>query len=173
VKNEYGFVLGLLLLGCDDPLKTVELIEEPRVLAARVEVENEPERAAPAPGETATVTFLLASPALAQSVGFALSVCPAQPQRGARSECEGEPFAQISSADGEQDTPALRFEVPTDLDPEASLAVRGIICPFGSPNTAATECDGVEIGLPVTLELEMARAGVRRRRVAGPSRHGW
>jgi hypothetical protein len=28
------------LLGCDDPLKTVELIDEPRVLGARVEVDR-------------------------------------------------------------------------------------------------------------------------------------
>jgi hypothetical protein len=77
VKKRLGFMLGLWLLGCDDPLKTVELVAEPRVLGARVEVEGEPTRAAPAPGESATVTFLLASPAVAQTLGFALMACPA------------------------------------------------------------------------------------------------
>ncbi len=150
-------MLGLVLAACDDPLKTVELIEEPRVLGARVEVQDEPERAAPAPGETATVRFLLASPALEQTVGFALLACPATPSRGTRAECDGEPFAQVRSDDGEQDVPELTFKVPASLDAARRVAILGTICPFGSPNEAGTDCDGAEPGTRVTLELELAR----------------
>jgi hypothetical protein len=157
VKNKLGFAVGLWLLGCDDPLKTVELVEEPRLLGARVAVLDDPSRAAPAPGETATVTFLLASPAIAQTQGFALAACPAAARRSARSECAAEPFAQIVSADGESDTVSLSFEVPTDLDPAGRVAVLGIVCPFGSPSDDGTSCDGVEPGNPLTFELELSR----------------
>jgi hypothetical protein len=157
VRKRLGFVLGLWLLGCDDPLKTVELVEEPRLLAARAAVLDDPGRAAPAPGETASVTFLLASPAVSQTQGFALAACPAAPRRSARSECAAEPFAQIVSADGESDTVSLSFQVPADLDPAGRVAVLGIVCPFGSPSDDAQSCDGVEPGNHLTFEFELAR----------------
>jgi hypothetical protein len=157
MRNQLGFALGLWLLGCDDPLKTVELIEEPRLLGARTEVMADAGRAAPAPGETATVTFLLASPAVAQTQGFALAACPAVARRGARSECAAEPFAQIVSADGQSDTVSLSFEVPANLDPAGRVAVLGIVCPFGSPRDDGQRCDGVEPGNPLTFELELSR----------------
>jgi hypothetical protein len=53
---------GGLALGCDESLKAVELVVEPRVLGARVEVLGEASRAAPSPGETASASFLVASP---------------------------------------------------------------------------------------------------------------
>lgn len=159
MNNRLGFVLGLLLLGCDDPLKTVELVEEPRLLGARVEVLDDAGRAAPAPGETATVTFLLASPALAQTQGFALAACSATARRSARTECASEPFAQIVSQDGEADSVSLTFEAPAELDPTGGIAVLGIVCPFGSPSTDGKSCDGVEPGSELTFELELYREG--------------
>jgi hypothetical protein len=159
VKKRLGFVLAWWLLGCDDPLKTVELIEEPRLLAARVSVLDDEDRAAPAPGETAIVTFLLASPAVGQTQGFALAACPAAARRSARTECAAEPFAKVLSADGESDTVSLRFEAPAELDPAGRVAVLGVVCPFGSPSADGTSCDGVEPGNPLTFELELAREG--------------
>lgn len=159
MKKELGFALGLWLLGCDDPLKTVELVEEPRLLGARVEVQGDAGRAAPAPGETATAAFLLASPGLSQTQGFALAACPAAPRQSARTACSAEPFAQIARADGEADQASLTFEVPIELDPEQRVAVLGIICPFGSPTDDGKSCDGVERGREVTLELELSREG--------------
>lgn len=159
MRKQWGFVLGLWLFGCDDPLKNVELVAEPRVLGARVEVLNDPGRAAPAPGETATVTFLLASPALEQTLGFALSACPAATRQGARTECAAEPFAQVTSADGEAEIASLSFDVPADLEASGRIAVQGILCPFGSPNQEGTACDGVETGTSVTLALELSRDG--------------
>jgi hypothetical protein len=150
-------VLSLGLLGCDDPLKTVELIEEPRLLGARVEVLDDPGRAAPAPGETATVTFLLASPALTQTQGFALAACPAAPRRSARSACAAEPFAAVASGDAEAAAISLTFDVPAELDAANRIAVLGVVCPYGSPSADGQSCDGVEPGQPVMLELELAR----------------
>jgi hypothetical protein len=159
VRKQLVVLLSWWLVGCDDPLKTVELIEEPRVLGARVEVTGEPERAAPAPGESATVTFLLASPVLEQTQGFALAACPAAARRGTRSECAAEPFAQVVSADGEAASASLSFEVPAELAAAGRIAVLGVICPFGSPSADGKSCDGVEPGRAVTLELELSRDG--------------
>jgi hypothetical protein len=64
----------------------------------------------------------------------------------------------VVSADGEAAVPSLSFEVPADLDAAGRIAVLGVICPYGSPTQDGTGCDGVEPGLAVTLELELARA---------------
>lgn len=153
------FASAALALGCDEPLKAVELIAETRVLGARVEVAGAPERAAPEPGESATVRFLVASPELAPSLGFALRVCPAAERRGGRSECSGEPFAQISSEDGAAGEVGFTFDVPAELRGAPRLAVLGVICPGGSPDAGAAGCDGPDAGRQVSLELELSRPG--------------
>ncbi|RYZ03151.1 MAG: hypothetical protein EOO73_29010 [Myxococcales bacterium] len=148
--------LGVLLAGCDDPLKSVELVAEARVLGGRVEVTGEPERAAPAPGENATARLLLASPSLNRTLGFALAACPASPRNGARGECGGEVFARISSENGASDTPSLTFTVPSELDPSGRLLLTGVVCPESSPNEDGQSCEGAQPGTSVQLELELA-----------------
>jgi hypothetical protein len=140
-------------------LNSVELVAEPRVLGARVEVAGDAARAAPAPGETATASFLVAAPELQPSLGFALAVCGAQARRGGRSACTDPPFAQISSPAGRADTASITFDVPADLDPSGRLAVLGIICPAGSPSADGTSCDGDNPGTLLQLELELAHDG--------------
>jgi hypothetical protein len=149
--------LALSLAACDEPLKSVELVAEPRVLGARVEVEGDPERAAPAPGETATVSFLVAAPEPDLSLGFALAICPAQPRRGARSSCAEEPFAAVASANGEAVVAGLSFDVPSELDASGRLLVLGVVCPDGSPASDGQSCEGADSGTPVALELELGR----------------
>jgi hypothetical protein len=154
-----SLLAGWLPLGCDEPLKSVELITEPRVLGARVEVTGDAGRAAPAPGENATVTFLVASPELSASSGFALAACSAAPRSGTRSACVGSPFSQVSGQNGQAAAASLSFDVPADLDPSGRVAVLGIICPDGSPGADGSSCDGTDSGTPVQLELELARDG--------------
>lgn len=149
--------LGLSLLACEDPLKSVELVAEPRVLGARVEVEGDAKRAAPAPGERATATFLLAAPELRPSLGFALAACPAAVRRGARSSCAGEPFATILQENGEADSASLSFDVPSNLDPSGRVLLVGVICPSGSPNADGASCRDAASGTSLQLELELAR----------------
>jgi hypothetical protein len=149
--------VGLLLSACEDPLKSVELVAEPRLLGARVEVTGEPERAAPAPGETATATFLLASPELEPSLGFALTACPAAARNGARGACDGEVFARVTSEDREANVPSLTFEVPGGLEPSGRVLVFGVICPGGSPRSDDESCEGAHPGLALQLEVELAR----------------
>ena len=152
-------LLGLGLLGCDDPLKTVALVDATRVLGARVEVEGDAGRAAPLPGESASVSFLVAAPELSPALGFALEACAAAPRQGARAGCAEPPFAQVVSEDGQTDTPRLDFGVPPGLSPSGRVLVLGVVCPQGSPNADGSSCDGPEPGTPVQLELELARDG--------------
>jgi hypothetical protein len=143
------------LLGCDDPLKTVELIEEPRVLGARVEVEGDAWRAAPAPGETARATLLVATPELRPTLGFSLKVCAAAARNGARSACASPPFAR-TSVDASASEPELQFEVPAELDPRGRLLLLGVVCPSSAPTADGEACEGGG-GTPIQLELELAR----------------
>lgn len=145
--------------GCDEPLKSVELVAEPRVLGGRVEVADDAGRAAPAPGETATASFLLATPELQAPVGFAFAVCSAVPRRGSRPACAAPPFAEIASENGQMPTPSITFDVPADLDSSGRLALLGIICPDGSASADGSACDGSDPGTPIALELELAHEG--------------
>lgn len=148
-----------LTAGCDEPLKSVELVVEPRVLGGRVEVAGDEGRAAPAPGESATVTFLVAAPELQPALGFSFSVCSAAPRQGSRSACAEAPFAQLSSESGQAEPPSIAFDVPADLDPRGRLAVLGIICPDGAATADGQSCDGPDPGTPLALELELSREG--------------
>jgi hypothetical protein len=159
VKQALLLTMGLWLLGCDDPLKTVELIEQPRVLGARVEVTGDTGRAAPAPGESATLTLFVAAPELEPSFGFALAACSAAPRNGARGSCALAPFARILRENAPGAVAALDFEVPADLDPSGRVLVLGVVCPNGSPRADAASCDGEHAGTPVQLELELSRPG--------------
>lgn len=153
-----GFRTSWLTLGCDEPLKSVELVAEPRVLGARVEVAGDAARAAPAPGEAATASFLVAAPELSLSLGFALAACPAASRRGGRSACAAAPFAEVASDNAAGAIARLSFEVPADLDPSGRVTVLGIICPGGSPSADGSSCDGADPGTRVTLELDLARS---------------
>lgn len=153
MKQALIWTMGLYLLGCDDPLRTVSLIEEPRVLGGRVEVTGDAARAAPAPGESASVKLLVAAPELEPAFGFALAACPATPRSGARAACASPPFAETH---GESAVPELDFEVPAELDPSGRVLVLGVVCPGGAPRDDGQGCDG-GAGTPLQLELELAR----------------
>jgi hypothetical protein len=153
-------LLCLAAVACDDPLKRAEEIESVRVLAARVEVEGDPQRAAPNPGENARVRWLVAAPEEQPALGWALSVCFARPNNVGLSGCAEPPFAS-NSAQPAAGTIALDFQVPPEL-PEAAerLAVLGAICggeaPSGELDTA--DCPSGS-GSAVSFELELAHEG--------------
>jgi hypothetical protein len=151
-------MLFVVLQACDDELKPVDLIEEPRVLAARIEVEGDPQRASPSPGETAHVTWLVATPSGDAFSGFALGACSALPRRGGLSNCREAPF-KVASAEPSSDRPRFDFTVPAELDPSAAplLAIQGSLCPesSGSFEGEQARCaDGP--GLRVNLDFLLA-----------------
>jgi hypothetical protein len=147
--------LALVFSGCDDPLKRVDLVTEARVLGARVEVLGEPERASPAPGETATVRWLVADREPAPALGWAFAVCEAAPPGGNLPACAGEPFATAMAAVPTPGEPRIEFAVPGDVTSRA-LAVLGVVCPDSAPTFEGDSfgCEGPD-GTPVSLDFEL------------------
>ncbi len=136
-------LLGAAFLGagCDDSLKSVSLIEETRVLGARVEVVNDPERSSPLPGESANVHLFVAAPNGAPHLGYALSVCAVSPTNTGFPSCAGAPFAATLQAEPSAATPKLDFEVPPELDLTATP--HGFAQAWVCPDSAArVDSDG-------------------------------
>lgn len=152
-----------LAAGCDDPLKEVERVESVRVLGARVEVQGDTGRAAPAPGERASVRWLVVAPAEPIALGWSMGVCVARENNLGLSSCAEPPFAELEQAEPSVELPTIDFEVPESVDPELTprLALLGVICPEGSPEGAFDEarCTGDDPGTAVSLELDLARDG--------------
>ncbi|MFO7179809.1 MAG: hypothetical protein DIU78_014010 [Pseudomonadota bacterium] len=165
MKNErrLGTLIGvvgavLALSGCDDPLVPVELIEKARVLGARLEVEGAPERAAPAPGESARVRFLVVAPELDLETGYALQACFAEWSPSDLPACKGEPFARAERSTPDARAPVLDLvlpEYPADAR-VPRLLVRGVICADGAPSDEGGErCAPNAAPLRVSFDLEL------------------
>ena len=118
-----------LNIGCDDTLKRVSLIEETRVLGARAEVDGDPLRSSPEPGERATVRFFVAAPDGPASVDYALSACAVKPTFNGIPQCSGLPFASTQRTESSTEPVAIELEVPiaTDLDATPHALIRGTI----------------------------------------------
>jgi hypothetical protein len=136
VKRSVYWLASLLLLpSCSDPLKDAQLVVEPRVLGARVEVEGEPERASPAPGEAASVRWLVVAPEPDPLLGWSLGVCSAAPEGSGLPACAEAPFAVASADEPVAGEPRLDFVVPAETTATA-LAVLGSVCPGSAPDGA-------------------------------------
>lgn len=153
--------LSLFVCACSDPLKPAQLVSELRVLGARVEVEGDRERAAPAPGERASVRFLLAAPELEPIHGFSLRVCAAAAGYVGPPRCAGGALASARSTEPGSAAPELSFELPSDFDVQAHprLAVVGVVCPASTPLDEGEygSCEGSVEPLRVALELGLPR----------------
>ena len=152
--------LTAALWGCDDPLEKAQNIQGTRVLGAHVEVEGDPERAAPAPGEAASVSWLTAAPEPNPEVGYAFVACLSAPVNVGAGRCDTPPFASDVSAAPSAEGPLFRFEVPADadLDKTPFLNVLGVICAGANPegDAVTATCPGGERGTRVGLALALA-----------------
>lgn len=133
-----AITLGMLmcLAACEDDLPAVTLIAHMRVLGARTEVQGDPSRSNPKPGETARITWPVAFPSFDTSDDQLASLflnCTA-PDR-----YTGVPVCQelIDVATGKR-SPGFGFDVPTgcDVKPDSVQMVNGIqlICVTGEPS---------------------------------------
>lgn len=154
-------VVTLGAIGCDDPLEPLERIEDLRVLGARVEVQGDPQRAAPAPGESVSVRWLVAAPELRPALGWALAACVAKKTNVGIPSCETPPFATVTSATAEPSVPELLLTIPAAVDPSQSprIAVLGSICQGALPQGRGetSHCPDGAQGTQVSLEFELAR----------------
>jgi len=161
----YSFVFGAALVasGCDDPLKEESLIQETRVLGARIEVVGDEGRASPLPGEMAHFSAFLAAPDGSPSAGYALSVCGVQPTNSGLPNCATPAFGSALEADAMPGNPSFDFTVPTELDASKTPHgfVSGVVCPNDS---AAVDTNGdpscaSSPGEPIAFEFDFAGPG--------------
>jgi hypothetical protein len=132
-KTAWLTVLSLLPVcsGCDEPLKRASLIEETRVLGARVEVIGDPQRGSPAPGEEARLRLFVAAPDGAPNVAYAFSLCGVNPTNSGFPTCAISPFARALRTDPSTEAVAFDFTVPADLERASAPHgfASGVICP--------------------------------------------
>ncbi|MBN1605654.1 MAG: hypothetical protein JW940_03435 [Polyangiaceae bacterium] len=153
---------GLLsvLVACGDPIHPAQVIEKARVLAARAEVQTDPERATPEPGEEATARWLVVSPGKMPRLGWTLVACEPTPVATGANECGHKPLATSRVDPDDVSMPELSFTVPEQYRGSAVL-VAGILCFGGTPPEVddmlrvwprASGCDGGR-GQAVTFEV--------------------
>lgn len=157
MRMRHFALIVLSLAGCGDTLDPGSLVTRSRVVGARVEVDGDPTRAWPAPGETATVRWIVANPDAAPPMAWALAVCLSTPDGLG---CAAAPFA---SEAGSGEVPVAHIVVPAAeaLGEATALRVIGIICADGSPDLSgetpacAGEAPTVTIvGLTVGLAVD-------------------
>lgn len=149
--------VAFLTLGCDEPLTAVELIDKTRIVAARVEVAGDPSRAAPLPGESVEVSFLVVTPEPAPALAFSLRSCIALDSRSSATICGSDTLATASSLDPVAGAPLIRFDAPAGATGDERLAVHAAICPAGEslPSEDARTCSGGGETLFATVDFSM------------------
>jgi hypothetical protein len=126
-----ALLAAAVVAGCGPTFDPASLIERTRVLGARVTVDGAPERAAPAPGEAATVTWLMTSPtATTPPLGWAFALCA--PNALGNLSCDQAP---LDLYQGSESPPRVTFTVPglDVLGTARSLILYGRICVSSAP----------------------------------------
>ena len=156
-----GFAALLSSAGCDDSLKSVSLIEETRVLGARVEVEADPTRSAAKPGESAALRFFVAAPSAEPQISYALSVCAVQLVNSGFPPCAGAPFASALQAEASSAEARLDFRVPEDVAVESTphAFASGLICPDSGLELGADGAPSCRTGRGTQVAFEFDLAG--------------
>lgn len=150
-----GSALFSFTLGCADPLKEAQRLEEPRVLGVRVATPTD--QASLNPGEGATFEVLLAGPTGGLTARLAYELCEAAESTHGVPFCAGPVFAQgtVSTAG------PTAFEVPAATKQEARLALLGAVCfdsePRLSPKPLDWSCSGAES--PLGLSFDATTSG--------------
>jgi hypothetical protein len=157
----------VLLTACGDPLVPPELISSSRVLAARVEAVQDPERAWLAPGERGRISWLIAGPEGPPVLGWACSLCATRTVSRGLPRCAGRSFAQFTSVALSSAAPRFEFALPDEqtLAGADQIALFAAFCASGVPVAApagvepsTTRCpDPNEHPLLASMELPLRR----------------
>jgi hypothetical protein len=132
MKNR-TMLLTFAVLGCEDPLKPAQRIDDPRILAARVSTATGDARLVP--GEGAEAEALLAGPEGPLTARLAYRVCPAAASQRGVPYCAGDPIATGTT---DADAGAVAFALPPSLGSGARLAFLGAACLDGEPDLGDT-----------------------------------
>jgi hypothetical protein len=150
-------ITALFAAACGMPFPPATHIERPRLLGAKVTADVDPTRAWPAPGETATVTWITASPTGSTEFSWLLSACPAATTTG-MPMCDGPAFAV---GRGSGPAPLLGFTVPLDIASDA-IVITGYVCASSSVSvdeSGAPRCDDGSRVETVSRHVFVAYAG--------------
>ncbi|HEY3493580.1 MAG TPA: hypothetical protein VGK73_02795 [Polyangiaceae bacterium] len=149
--------LAVSAAACDDERPDIAVIDKTRILAARVEVEGDPARASPAPGETVSVSLLVVTPDPDPALAYALQACVATDSVSDLVSCTGEPLALASSLEPVVGVPVVSFSAPEGPVPSGRLAVIGAVCSAGValPAENARACADGSWLLGVTADFPM------------------
>lgn len=156
--------------GCGPDFDPPSLIEKTRVLGARVEVAGAPDRAAPAPGETAVVTWLMTTPTAPASspplpplppLGWAFALCvPAAP---GGLVCADQPPLQVYQ--GTDSPPRISVAIPGAdvIGTGRSLVLYGRICissmPTFNPQSGYPGCTDSADGTTASVSIRLQKDG--------------
>lgn len=119
-------LLGLFLLGCDDPLAYPQDIARLRVLGARASVAGDASRAWPEPGEAVSLEWLVAAPEPEPSTGWHFEACPSRAAAHGTPVCAGDVYASSTAAAASSAPPRFDFTLP--VEPSERVLVRGLVC---------------------------------------------
>lgn len=148
-------ILACLGLGaCGDPLVARELIQDDRVLGARVELLADASRAQIAPGQTARLRWLIASPSGPPALGWAFSLCAAAPVSRDLPLCAGPSFAHVASPAPTDAEPQFEFAMPdaATLGTATQITANGLFCRSGNPVPQDRDTDWTNSRCPDTSD---------------------
>jgi hypothetical protein len=117
-------------IGCGPEFDPPSLVTTTRVVGARVEASGTDDRASPAPGENANVTWLVTAPAAVPPLQWAFALClPGHPNT---QECGATPFAVFTGAGN---PPVVPIAVPAaeTLGGADRVLLYGRICDDSAP----------------------------------------
>jgi hypothetical protein len=137
MKRESSPYFALLLaIGCEDPLKHGQRLEEARILGARVV--SETGEASLTPGAGATVELLMAGPGGPVDARVAFEFCEAVASDRGVPRCARQAFAE-----GVVDTLSspITLSIPEGVPAGARLAFLGVACEAGEPSLTGAPLD--------------------------------
>ena len=160
-----AILMSVVGMACAPEMDPVSKVERTRVLGARVEVQGAPERASPAPGERATVRWLVTAPGELPPLGWAFVLCPGI-SGGNDLGCVGEPMAVFQ---GRNTAPEMTIEVPAQgaLGGARELVLFGRVCEDSEPmleaGTGRPLCAGGAEGTTAAVSIPLALEGSSNR----------
>jgi len=155
--------ISLCNIGCDDSLKDVTLIEETRVLGARIESDVDAGQATPNPGDSASLRLFVAATSAEPNFSYALSVCAVQDTTLGFPPCASAPFASTIRVEPSPSDARLDFSVPDDIDLKDTphAFARGLICPDSSLILAADGSPSCATGSGKEVAYEFPLGGAK------------
>lgn len=130
-------VSALAFVGCGETLDPRSLLTEQRPVGVISQVEGDPTRSNPRPGETVNLEWVSVQPSGEHlPIGWAVGYCRPAPVTVGFSFCRETPFAFDAQAEPTAEPPRQQIAIPEDYT-EPSLLVTGIFCLDGTVDLLA------------------------------------